>query len=246
MSKLKLAVGVILLILVGALIGSLGTGLLVKQRAERFALGGPGPPEGAGFIIKRLANRLDLTESQQTDIKALFDDYNERVFDIRSRYLPEIKKINDQTFSLLREELSDEQKGKMDRLQKRVDRMHKRVPFRRGRDDRTPRQFFTMLRERLKLTQEQADRIHPIIAECAGRKEAMFEKYRGMDQIERFQLRQEMDRVDAQTEEKLAKILSEDQLEAYRNLPTRNRFGKRSGMGPPGSMDRHLPMDPNP
>lgn len=246
MSKLKLAVGVILLILVGALIGSLGTGLLIKQRAERFALGGPGPPEGAGFIIKRLARRLDLTDSQRAEIRQLFDDYNEKVSDIRSQYLPEMKKINDQTFSSLREKLNDEQKEKMDHLQKRVDRMHDRVPFRRRSFDRTLEQLVASMKEQLRLSQGQADRIHPIIAQSVEKRKAAFERYKGMDRPERYQMKHEMVRIETQTEEKLARILSEDQLETYRSLSIGERFGKRSRMGPPGFMDRPLPMDPDP
>ena len=245
MSKLKLAVGVVLLILVGALIGSLGTGLFVKQRAERFALGGPGPPEGAGFIIKRLTHRLDLSAIQRSEIKQLIDEYNEKIFDVRSQYLPEIKKINDQVFTSLREKLNDEQKEKMDHLQERVDSMHERVPFRRRSSGKGPGHHPDSIREHLRLTQEQADQIRPIIAESTQKKEALFEGRGGTNRPERLQLRQEMDRIDTQTEEKLAQILSEDQLETYRNLPTRNRFGKRSGMGPPGFMERSLPMDPN-
>jgi hypothetical protein len=260
MSKLKLSVGVILLVLVGALIGSLGTGLFIKQRSERFALGGPGPPEGAGFIIKRLAPRLDLTDDQRIEIEQLFDDYNEKILDVRSQYLPEIKKINDQIFSSLREKLNEEQIEKMEHLQSRIDRMHKRVPFRRRSHGKGPAHFreqpsakelLDSMGEQLDLTPEQAELISPIIAESIEKKRNLFEGHRGMDRSERPMMREEMDRIDAQTEEDLAQILSEDQLEAYRGLPGREGFdkhgigregfGRRSRRGPPGFMDSPMP-----
>jgi len=245
MSKLKLAVGVILLILVGALIGSLGTGWLVKQRTERLAVGGPGPPpEGAAYIIERLASRLDLTPDQRAEIKQVFDEYNEEIFDIRSEYLPEIKEATDRSFTMLREKLNDRQKAKLDHLQKSIDRRHKRISFRRGRHDGRPEQFLALLMERLKLSPEQAERVRQIVREGEEKRSALSGRHRGMFRRDMRQTRDERDRIDAETEEKLSQILSEDQLKTYRDLLPQNPFGRHRRMGPRRHMGPSSPMDP--
>ena len=248
MSKLKLAVGVILLLFVGALIGSLATGMLVKQRVERFAHGGP-PPEGAGRFLERLAERLDLTEDQRSEISELIDDYNDKIFGIRSQYLPEIKEATDETLSLLREKLDDRQKERLDRLKERVDHLHKRrEPHRRMRSDRMAERFLDRLQQKLELSPEQAEKIRPIIAESMERRRAAMERFRGAgrDRSQALRLREEIGAIEAQTLEKLAQFLSEEQLEAYRSTPMRDRPGRRQMMAPRGRMQRHPPGGPDP
>jgi len=239
MSKFKLAVGVILLVVVGILIGSLGTGLLIKQRAERYALGGPGPPDQTAFIFGRLAQRLDLSDGQRKEIKQLFDDYGEEMLDIRSQYLPAIEEATEKTFSQLREELDSQQLERLDRLQQRIDHLHKRRHMRRERGgfgprgDFEPERFFSMLDERLALQPEQAEQVRSLFEETMKMRRGLFARPGDPVVADRDQVRKEMDKLDKQMEERLSEILSEEQMAVYKSLPRMRPHGKHRMKRPP-------------
>ena len=117
MNKLKLIVGVILVILVGALAGSLVTGIYYRHRIEQIASSGASHHRRKA-VIKRLSNRLDLTEEQRIEIGKIVKESQRRIFSILRDYLPEIREINDQSFALMKEKLNPEQKVKLVKLLK--------------------------------------------------------------------------------------------------------------------------------
>jgi len=240
MSKFKLAAGVILLITVGILIGSLGTGLLIKQRADKYVPGGSGPPNEAAFVFGRLARRLDLSDSQRQEIRELFDEYNEEMLDIRSEYLPAIKKATEKTFSQLRGKLDSRQLKRLDRLQQRIDHLHKRKQMRRGkagpmsRGNLDPERLFKMLDERLDLTPAQAEQVRMIFQNVMKKRRALLSRPDESAMAERTMVREEMARLDGEVAERLSEILSEKQMEIYRSFPKMRPRGKHHMMGPPG------------
>ena len=105
MNKLKLAVGVTLVFLVGALAGSLGTGVYLKHRMEKFTVGRPGRPPRTAFLMRRLSRELDLTDAQRAEVKEIVEEYQEKIFAVRRKFLPKIKEITDQSFALIRDKL---------------------------------------------------------------------------------------------------------------------------------------------
>ena len=121
MNKLKLVIGVTLVFLFGALAGSLGMGLYLRQEMERFEGGKHGGPERVALIVKRFTHDLDLTRAQQAEIRKIVEESEEKITAIRKQYWPEIKGIIDQSFALMREKLSPEQQKKLDALHEKLE-----------------------------------------------------------------------------------------------------------------------------
>lgn len=121
MKRVKLAAGICLVFILGALVGMLGTGLYFKYRIDRFGPGGPSRHMKA-HIIKKLAKDLDLTEDQVVEIKEIVTSTENKIDEIRKKHFPEIKKIADQSFDLMKEKLQPEQIEKLDKLHAKLER----------------------------------------------------------------------------------------------------------------------------
>ena len=128
MNRLKLVIGVTLVFLFGALAGSLGTGLYLRQEMERFERGRHGGPERAAFLVKRFTHDLDLTEAQQAEVRKIVEESEQKIKAIRQQYLPEIKGIIDQSFALMGEKLSPEQQKKLYKLHEKLERSRGPIP----------------------------------------------------------------------------------------------------------------------
>jgi Spy/CpxP family protein refolding chaperone len=126
MNRLKLWVGIILLLVLGALAGSLVTGVLVKKRIVHFREGKPG--DRKAFFLNKLTRELDLTEEQRIKIGEIMDKTHEKLEELRDKHHPEFKKIREESFELMRKELNEEQKQKLDELRKKF-----RKRFKKGR-----------------------------------------------------------------------------------------------------------------
>ena len=150
MNKLKLATGVILLLIVGVLAGSLGTGIYYKKRVERFESGGPPVSERVRIVLGRFSEDLKLTDEQRTECEKIIKESQEELMTLGHSILPEIKKINEETFASINEKLTDEQKKELERLIQRMKDVRERFTGGLSRQ-RTPTQ-----QPRLKGTPQQA------------------------------------------------------------------------------------------
>jgi|WetSurMetagenome_2_1015567.scaffolds.fasta_scaffold02133_5 hypothetical protein len=140
MNKIKLAAGVLLVFLVGALAGSLGTGIYFKKRVEKFEAGGPPVQERIQIILGRFANDLNLTGEQRDEFEKIIKESQEKKLALGQKVMPEIKEINDKTFKSIRDKLTDEQKTKLDALLQRMNEVRNRFPSGQNRQDRKPDQ----------------------------------------------------------------------------------------------------------
>jgi Spy/CpxP family protein refolding chaperone len=68
MGRWKTVAGVLLIFVLGALTGSLGTGWMLKRQHPLFRKDSAGRVD---FIMKRLSDRLDLTETQKPQVEAI-------------------------------------------------------------------------------------------------------------------------------------------------------------------------------
>jgi len=140
MNKIKLISGVLLVFLVGALAGSLGTGYYYKKRVEKFEAGGPPVQERVQIILGRFSNELNLTDEQRTEFEKIIKESQEKKIALGNKFQPEIKQINDDTFTSIKNKLTDEQKTKLDTLIKRMDSVHDKFPSGQRQQQRTPDQ----------------------------------------------------------------------------------------------------------
>lgn len=126
MNRLKLWVGILLLLVLGALVGSLITGMLVKQRIVHFREGRPGAKRA--YFVNKLARDLNLTEAQRIKIEEIMGQTHEKLSELRKKHRPEFEKIREESFKQIKKELNEEQKQKLDELSQRF-----RKRFKKGR-----------------------------------------------------------------------------------------------------------------
>ena len=138
MNKLKLAAGVTLLLIVGALAGSLGTVIYYKKRVEKFEAGGPPISERVRIVSGRFSDELNLTNEQRVEFEKIVRESQEKILALGRELLPEIEEINEQTFASIKDKLTVEQQDKLDVLIQRMKDIRYRFPSGKSRFQRTP------------------------------------------------------------------------------------------------------------
>jgi hypothetical protein len=111
MKKWKLVTGVILVFILGALAGSLGTHLYQRQWSERFW---KDPAARKTVFLQRLTRHLQLSEAQQKDFKAIVEDVDGKLQSLRRESRAQIKSIIDESFIRMKEKLSPDQQKKLE------------------------------------------------------------------------------------------------------------------------------------
>ncbi len=128
MNRLKLVIGITLVFLVGALAGALGMGHYLSPKIEQFEGGRHGGPERAALLVKRFTHDFDLTEAQQAEVRKIVEESEEKIRAIRQQYLPQMKGVIDQGFTLMREKLSPEQQKRLDKLREKLEAFRGPIP----------------------------------------------------------------------------------------------------------------------
>jgi len=111
MRKWKLVTGVILVFVLGVLAGSLGSHLYQRQWSERFW---KDPAARRAVFLQRLTRKLQLSEAQQKEFKAIVEDVDGKLQSLRRDSRAEIKRVIDESFTRMKETLSPEQQKKLD------------------------------------------------------------------------------------------------------------------------------------
>ena len=118
----KLISGLLLVFVLGVLVGSVGTGFYLKHRLAPII---KEPRARKAFIMKRLSKKLNLTPNQKTKIEPIVEQMIEKRREYYRKTRPEIKRIMDQGFTQIKEELNEDQKKKLDELREKFQK-HRR------------------------------------------------------------------------------------------------------------------------
>ena len=220
MNRIKLAIGIILLLLLGAVAGSVATGIYIRHRIEHI---GPAKSPKTHFLLKKLSRELDLTEAQQVAIGKILDESHTEINDLRRKFIPEIKEITDQSFALIKEKLNEEQKQKLDKLHGKLKRWRKRGHFPPPPIKKSSEQVFADINKRLKLSEKQQTEVRPIIVKGIEEQRRIIEKRETQRRQEMDLLRDEMKKHQESMKARLDKILTKEQMRAYRKLQKRQR-----------------------
>jgi len=220
MNRIKLAVGIILLLLLGAVAGSVGTGIYIRHRIEHI---GPAKPPKAHFLLRKLSRELDLTETQQVEIGKILEESHTEITALRRKFLPEIKEITDQSFAHIKENLDKEQKQKLDKLHGKLKRWRKRGHSPPPPLKKSPERVFSDINKRLKLSEKQKEEVHPIIVKGIEAQRELFEKYKERFRLEIDSLRNEIKENQESMATRLDTILTEDQMKTFRKLQKKHR-----------------------
>jgi len=122
MNKLKVWVGILLVFLLGALAGSLGTGAYFKHRIERFSRGRHPPIRVV--MMKKLAHELDLTQTQRLEIEKILDQLEIKLHELRQKHRPELEGVFGHSFDMIKEKLDQDQKAKLDEIREELRKRH--------------------------------------------------------------------------------------------------------------------------
>jgi nucleoid DNA-binding protein len=118
----KLISGLLLVFVLGVLVGSVGTGFYLKHRLAPII---KEPRARKAFIMKKLSKKLNLTPNQKTKIEPIVEQMIEKRREYYRKTRPEIKRIMDQGFTQIKEELNEDQKKKLDELREKFQK-HRR------------------------------------------------------------------------------------------------------------------------
>lgn len=127
MKMYKSILGITAIFVLGLLAGILGTNLVFKHRFEK------GPPPIEVVLMHRLSRRLDLTTSQQVEVRKILDNLQIQLKEIRKDYHPRVKAAFDASFAQIRQYLTEPQKEQMDIFE---NHLPKHFPFDRKRHHR--------------------------------------------------------------------------------------------------------------
>jgi hypothetical protein len=237
MNKTKLSIGVILVFLVGVLAGSLGMGMYLKHRLKRFEPGGPPPPPHLrhDLIMKRLSRKLDLTPAQRVELKKILEESEIKISAIRDQFMPKIEEVADQSFAAMKEKLNADQQKRLERIKEKIDNRFAKAIMSSFTDDNTPKQTLSKLKKHLHLTKKQIIALQPIIEEDYERLEKAVEKYRGQQHPKIRFLFKEIRELRKSTDKKLENLLTETQMERYREIERVKRFEMYRKSPPPDS-----------
>jgi len=121
----RLITGVALVLVLGILIGGAGTQLYLSHKYH-FSLD---RKERTAHLLKIFSKELDLSQDQKIAVEKILQRMAERLHTHLLQRRPEAERIVDESFSEIRQQLSDEQKKQFDSLRERH-RRHRHYPDR--------------------------------------------------------------------------------------------------------------------
>jgi hypothetical protein len=126
----KLISGLLLVFVLGILVGSLTTGFYVKHRLAPFV---KDPKARKAFIMRKLTKELQLTSTQKSKIEPIVEKIIEKRREYYLKNRPQIRKIMDQGFDQIEEQLTDNQKEKLEKLREHFKKYKRHKDAKRSR-----------------------------------------------------------------------------------------------------------------
>ncbi len=218
MNKLKLLAGITLLFCVGVFVGILGTGAHFTHKFERFTRGGHRPPI-ARLLMERLTRKLDLTKTQQAEVLEITEQTRLKLHDLRGKYEPEMEAILESSLQSVKEKLNDTQRKKIDEMYRKLkERWREREVSHEMAARGTPRESFDRLKAALGLTEIQQSKVRQMIEDGIKDRNQIIRKYREQGHLLKRSLRRDIRENRKSVEERLAAVLTKDQMEKYRQF----------------------------
>jgi hypothetical protein len=228
MNRWKVIAGILLIFILGAFCGVIGSGLFFKQRVQRF-MDPAGSPPPIRFL-KRQLDDFQLSVEQKAQIDALFAEMRREFTDLFRKTQPEFKALFDRYISHIRKELRPDQQEKLNRVVERLGRHMQRMkppppggkgPFtgdrRLGPD---PARRLDKLAWELDLSKDQVRQMRPILEKQWIRQRHLIleESTDG----NRSDLKEKLRAIREETDQLLEAILTPEQVVSYKKL-RRNR-----------------------
>ena len=221
MSKAKVVLGTLLIFALGVFAGAFGTNMYFKGRMEQLFSKGE-PPPVVHLFMKRLSNKLDLTDTQRREIEGIVRQSYLEFQEVRRKFRPEIDTIMNNTFAEIEQKLDEEQQRQFKEFREQFRFSHGRKgafgkqsskPF-----DRIARRFLAEVDRNLVLTEDQRLQVDEIIEKHLSEMRDILKSSRGGRQGETDESQAKLYDLNRQTEDRLRVILSEEQLMTYQKI----------------------------
>lgn len=118
--KVKAIAGILVVFVLGALVGALGTTAFVVRKMRQFAL--EGTHERQTWAMRRLHRQLRLTNAQKPEVQKILKQAEEEVHDLLQDSLAEFIDIVRRRNARLKPLLTPEQQQKLDEMFERMQR----------------------------------------------------------------------------------------------------------------------------
>ncbi|MBN2419105.1 MAG: hypothetical protein JXL81_06940 [Deltaproteobacteria bacterium] len=240
MNRLKLITGVILVFFAGLLTGAVITGFYYKVRINDFAAGGPPEGERIRMLLNRFSHDLGLSDTQKTEIEKVLRDIQDEIFQLSRKTFPAIEELNEKGLEQIKAILNSEQREKFNNFQNRLKRVHDRFAVRLDFPGKPPAPDINEMKDQLGLTPEQLSEIKKIMDEGFQKREQIMKENREEDHPDFSRIRREMMETEKAQRDRIEKILTPDQMKAYKKYREERRPQGRPGPGynpsgdPPG------------
>lgn len=216
MNNAKFIITLALVLLVGILAGALGTRIYFKHQLQGHqAEGHRSSEERVSEIVNKLNDDLRLDASQKADIERIIIATDAKATAIRASYQPELKKIFDQGFDLVKEKLNDGQRAKLRARRERLSRRYNALYFRSLRTAQKGIADVNVLKDRLGLDGAQYARVGTILADQKNRQDFIIARYEKLENPDLAAVNSELAQVRETTEKQLAETLTPEQLARY-------------------------------
>lgn len=245
MNKLKLVIGVALVFAVGLLAGTICAGFYYNDLIKVFEAGGPPVDVRVRMLLDDFSRDLELTDTQKTEIGKILRDAQDKIFEIRRKTFPQIEEFNEKSLALIKEQLNDKQKEKFNTFDNKIKRFHDRFAVKLDFPGRPFPSYINEIKDRLSLKPEQVFEIEKIIEDIFQKREKIMDKNRKEQPPDFSKIRQEMTKLDNQEQERIERLLTEKQLEAFRKYTEERRTIRTPGPGGGPMPFNGPPMRPN-
>jgi hypothetical protein len=115
MKRLKPIAGILIVFFLGAVAGVLSARFYASFESRK-PHHRPNLEKRVEFIMKRLTEDLDLSTTQQKEIRQIVASTEKKVQSIKDEYLPTIRALHDTSIEKIKTSLSPDQREKLDRI----------------------------------------------------------------------------------------------------------------------------------
>ena len=115
MRRLKPIAGILVVFFLGALAGVMSARFYATFESRK-PHHRPKLEERVEFIMKRLTDDLDLSATQQKEIRQIVASTEKKVQSIKDEYVPEIRALHDSSIKEIKTRLAPDQRAELDRL----------------------------------------------------------------------------------------------------------------------------------
>ncbi|MBF0606676.1 MAG: hypothetical protein SFH39_15320 [Candidatus Magnetobacterium sp. LHC-1] len=118
MKKWKFATALALVFVSGLLTGAVLTGLYIKHSMVKVIHGGP--PAIKKVIVKRLDEKLNLTQQQRVEVERIVAQTQGEILKLRQKNQPEIERIIESGIANMKASLTPEQQKTLEAMYKTI------------------------------------------------------------------------------------------------------------------------------